>query len=70
MYIVLTRDVINPDTQDYIYSYGDIVSLDVMVLLYKTLGTDYFTGNLCMTLGVAKNIQTEVLAELGNPYAE
>ena len=70
MYIVLTRDVINPDNQDYIYSYGDIVPLDVTVELYKTLGTDYFTGHLCMTLGVAKNIQTDVIAELGNPYAE
>ena len=70
MYIVLTRDVINPDTQDYICSYGDIVSLDVMVELHKTLGTDYFTGRFCMTFGVAKTVQTEVLAELGNPYAE
>jgi len=62
MYIVLTRDIIDPDTQDVMYDACSIIPVDVLVELHKILGLDETVGHLCMTIKAAYAVQQRMLA--------
>ena len=62
MYIVLTRDIIDPDTQDVMYDACSIIPVDVVAGLHETLGLDEVVGHLCMTIKVASAVQQRMLA--------
>lgn len=63
MYIVLTRDIFHPETQEYLFPYGDIVPLDTLVELHKHLGIDETLGHFCITKTTAELIHARLMAQ-------
>jgi hypothetical protein len=63
MFIVLTRDVFHPESQEYIYPYATILPISVLTELHKHLGMDEFLGHFCMTIDAAEKIRADLLAE-------
>jgi hypothetical protein len=64
MYIVLTRDIINPDSQDSLYDVASIIPVKVLAELHDDLGLDETLGHVCMTIEAAHTIQNRILAGL------
>jgi hypothetical protein len=64
MYIVLTRDIINPDSQDSLYDVASIIPVNVLTELHEDLGLDETLGHVCMNIKAAHTIQNRILAEL------
>jgi hypothetical protein len=64
MFIVLTRDVFHPESQEYLFSYGDILSLDTLTELHEELGIDETLGHFCMTEEAAKRMRSELVEKL------
>ena len=67
MYIVLTRDICHPETQEYLFFYGDIVPLATLVELHKHLGIDETLGHFCMTEVAANRMRAELMAQFETP---
>jgi hypothetical protein len=63
MYIVLTRDICHPESQEWLFFYGNIVPLDTLVEMHKHLGIDETLGHFCMSIEAARLVQASVLAE-------
>ena len=63
MYIVLTRDICHPESQEWLFFYGDIVPLDTLIEIHKHLGIDETLGHFCMSTEAAQRIRVNLLAE-------
>jgi hypothetical protein len=64
MYIVLTRDIIHPESQDSLYDFASIIPVNVLTELHEDLGLDESLGHVCITIESAHKIQNRILAEL------
>ena len=64
MYIVLTRDIVHPESQDSLYDFATILPVEILAELHNDLGLDETLGHVCMNIEAAHKIQNRILAEL------
>jgi hypothetical protein len=67
MYIVLTRDIVHPESQDSLYDFATILPVEILTELHEGLGVDETLGHVCMSIESAHRIQNRILAELQTP---
>ena len=64
MYIVLTRDIIDPNTHAAMYDACTIIPLVVLTELHEMYGLDEAVGHICMTIKAASAVQQKMLATI------